>query len=135
MGNQNSKFRKSKDKIIMKLYKLFTKNSMFYSKTKLCFVKLIKIIQIKEFEKKIIDKYKNIDNIDNKINNLPSIDNYIEKKKLLNSKKEIIKENFIKLISMFSFKDINRLLSETKRLIFEELIIDYDNKNNNNKSV
>ena len=44
MGNQNSKFRKSKDKIIMKLYKLFTKNSMFYSKTKLCFVKLIKII-------------------------------------------------------------------------------------------
>ena len=135
MGNQNSKFRKSKDKIIMKLYKLFTKNSMFYSKTKLCFVKLIKIIQIKEFEKKIIDKYQNIDNIDNKINNLPSIDNYIEKKKLLNSKKEIIKENFIKLISMFSFKDINRLLSETKRLIFEELIIDYDNKNNNNKSV
>ena len=135
MGNQNSKFRKSKDKIIMKLYKLFTKNSMFYSKTKLCFVKLIKIIQIKEFEKKIIDKYQNIDNIDNKINNLPSIDNYIEKKKLLNSKKEIIKENFIKLISMFSFKDINRLLSETKRLIFEELIIDYDNKNNTNKSV
>ena len=77
----------------------------------------------------------NIDNTDNKLNNLPSIDIYTEEKKLLNSKKEIIKENFIKLISMFSFKDINRLLSETKRLIFEELIIDYDNKNNTNKSV
>ena len=108
MGNQNSKLKKNKDKLILKLYKLFSRNSMFYNKTKFCFIKLIESVQLKEIEKNMLNNYELMDKIEETMDNVISVEDYIQLKKLWNPKKEIIKENFIKLISIFSFKDINR---------------------------
>ena len=51
MGNKNSKFfsKVNKEKISLKLYNLFTKNSIFYTKTKPCFMKLIEEANLKQF--------------------------------------------------------------------------------------
>ena len=119
MGIKNSKIiiGNNKHKISKKLYNLFTKESLFYKKTKPCFIKLATII----YEKEIT--LKNKENIENL-----SIQEYINLKKLINAKNEINKNNFLKLISIFSFKEIDNLLRETKKELFEQLRKEYETK-------
>tara|TARA_Y100000590_G_C15051087_1_gene762693 strand:+ start:220 stop:579 length:360 start_codon:yes stop_codon:yes gene_type:complete len=114
MGNSSSKGSNSK---INKLYNLFDEDSIFHV-NKDGFLELANKIKNKE-----LDILKNkIFKLNTKLTEIETMDiNEYVQVKLLDKDKKIDKEQFIKLLKLFSNDEFNQILKETKKKIFLNL--------------
>ena len=122
MGNVNIKPKV--DQNIIKLYNLFNEESLFYKNSKKSFCSLCKTVYDKDLDKqnnKLVILNHKIERLKNM-----NVDEYVKDKKIVNEDDKICKEQFIKSLNMFDKPELSKLLTDTKRDIFNDLKNEFD---------